>query len=144
MTDISISARTVFDILNPIAPAVEALVRAERVPDGAIPWLITAWKLGAASVAQTPDYKACFFDTLKMLHEALDTIEAIDSECQLPGQIKDLVDAALAHREGAAPNQEQCDEDGVMVKVSRQALDGVLNAINDLAIAAAHESIARQ
>ncbi len=28
--------------------------RAERVPDGAIPWLIEAWKLGAASAAKSP------------------------------------------------------------------------------------------
>ncbi len=66
MADINITARTVFDILNPIAPAVENL----------------------------------------------------------------------------ASHQGQCDQDGVMVKVSRQALDEVLNAINDLAIAAAQDSLA--
>lgn len=65
MTDISVTARTVFDILNPVAPAVENL--------------------------------AC--------------------------------------------HQEQCDMDGVMVKVSRQALDEVLEAINQLAIAAAQDTI---
>ena len=35
---------------------------------------------------------------LKQLHEALDVIEAIDSECLLPPQLKDLVDAVLAPR----------------------------------------------
>lgn len=36
--------------------------------------------------------------------------------------------------ENLARHQEQCDMDGVMVKVSRQALDEVLNAINGLAL----------
>jgi hypothetical protein len=66
MSDISITARMVFDILNPVAPAVESLSR----------------------------------------------------------------------------YQEQCDQDGVMVNVSRQALDEVLNAINNLAIAAAQDALA--
>ncbi len=54
-------------------------------------------------VAQTPDYKTCFFDTLKMLHEALDTLDAIDAECILPPQLQDFVDAALVHRSSIAP-----------------------------------------
>ena len=65
MSDIKVTARTVFDILNPVAPAVENL--------------------------------SC--------------------------------------------HQVQCDVDGVMVQVSRQALDEVLNAINSLAIAAAQDSL---
>lgn len=36
--------------------------------------------------------------------------------------------------ENLARHQEQCDMDGVMVKVSRQALDEVLNAVNNIAI----------
>jgi len=35
-------------------------------------------------------------------------------------------------------HQEQCDMDGVMVKVSRQALDQVLGTINALAIISSH------
>jgi hypothetical protein len=55
---------------------------------------------GLAQSQQEPDYKSCFFDTLKMLHEALDVIEDIDSECLLPPQLQDLVDVALAPRRG--------------------------------------------
>lgn len=36
--------------------------------------------------------------------------------------------------ENLACHQEQCDADGVMVKVSRQAVDEVVNTINQLAI----------
>jgi len=49
-----------------------------------------------------PDWKFACLTALKQLHEALDVIEAIDSECLLPPQLKDLVDEALAHRNGAA------------------------------------------
>ena len=45
-----------------------------------------------------PDWKAAFFAVLKQLHEALDVIEAIDSECLLTGQIKDMVDVSLQYR----------------------------------------------
>lgn len=51
-----------------------------------------------AQPQEVPNYKVCFFDTLKMLHEALDVIEAIDSECLIPGHLKDLADAALVYR----------------------------------------------
>ncbi|MDE2471850.1 MAG: hypothetical protein KGL35_24780 [Bradyrhizobium sp.] len=60
---------------------------------------------GTSSVSRpqaAPDYKACFFDTLKMLHEALDVIEGFDTECLLPGQLKDLADAALVHRDATS------------------------------------------
>jgi hypothetical protein len=43
--------------------------------------------------------------------------------------------------ENLSCHQEQCDMDGCMVKVSRQALDEVLEAINKLAIAAAQDSL---
>ena len=43
--------------------------------------------------------------------------------------------------ENLACHQEQCDMDGVMVKVSRQALDEVLEAINQLVIAAAQDTL---
>lgn len=36
--------------------------------------------------------------------------------------------------ENLACHQVQCDEDGVMVQVSRQAVDEVVNAINQIAI----------
>lgn len=52
------------------------------------------------------DWKLHCLTAIKQLHEALDVIEAIDSECLLPGQLKDMVDAVLApRREGeAAPS----------------------------------------
>lgn len=45
-----------------------------------------------------PDWKSHCLAALRQLHEALDVIEAIDSECLLPGQLKDMVDAVLAPR----------------------------------------------
>ena len=46
----------------------------------------------------------------------------------------DRLNAIAPAVENLASHQEQCDFDGVMVKVSRQALDEVLNAVNDLAV----------
>lgn len=46
----------------------------------------------------------------------------------------DRLNAIAPAVENLACHQEQCDFDGVMVKVSRQALDEVLNAVNDLAV----------
>lgn len=46
----------------------------------------------------------------------------------------DKLNAIAPAVENLACHQEQCDFDGVMVKVSRQALDQVLNAVNDLAV----------
>lgn len=46
----------------------------------------------------------------------------------------DKLNAIAPAVENLAGHQEQCDFDGVMVKVSRQALDEVLNAVNDLAV----------
>lgn len=49
-------------------------------------------------MSDEPDWKLAWAETNKLLHEALDVIEAIDSECLLPGQLKDMVDAVLAPR----------------------------------------------
>ena len=54
----------------------------------------------------------------------------------------DILNPVAPAVENLACHQEQCDQDGVMVKVSRQALDEVLEAINKLAIAAAQDAIA--
>jgi hypothetical protein len=56
--------------------------------------------------------------------------------------IFDILNPVALAVENLACHQEQCDQDGVMVKVSRQALDEVLEAINQLAIAAAQDSLA--
>ena len=44
------------------------VVRAERIPPGAYPWIAEAWKLGAASVAQTaaPDWKQDQAETTRL------------------------------------------------------------------------------
>ena len=55
----------------------------------------------------------------------------------------DILNPVALAVENLACHQEQCDQDGVMVKVSRQALDEVLEAINKLAIAAAQDEIVR-
>jgi len=54
----------------------------------------------------------------------------------------DILNPVAPAVENLACHQEQCDEDGVMVKVSRQALDEVLSAVNNLAIAAAQDTLA--
>lgn len=54
----------------------------------------------------------------------------------------DILNPIAPAVENLACYQEQCDMDGIMVKVSRQALDEVLEAINQLAIAAAQDAIA--
>lgn len=46
----------------------------------------------------------------------------------------DRLNAIAPAVENLAGHQEQCDFDGVRVKVSRQALDEVLNVVNDLAV----------
>lgn len=56
--------------------------------------------------------------------------------------IFDILNPVAPAVENLACHQEQCDEDGIMVKVSRQALDEVIEAINQLAIAAAQDSLA--
>jgi len=53
----------------------------------------------------------------------------------------DILNPVAPAVENLACHQEQCDMDGVMVKVSRRALDEVLEAINKLAIAAAQDTL---
>lgn len=51
--------------------------------------------------------------------------------------VLDLLNDVAPAVENLACHQEQCDQDGVMVKVSRQALEEVLSAVNEVAIQAA-------
>ena len=51
--------------------------------------------------------------------------------------VLDALNAAAPALECLNTRQEQCDQDGVMVKVSRQALDEVLSAVNEVAFQAA-------
>lgn len=53
----------------------------------------------------------------------------------------DILNPVALAVENLASHQEQCDMDGMMVKVSRQALDEVLEAVNKLAIAAAQDAL---
>jgi hypothetical protein len=53
----------------------------------------------------------------------------------------DILNPVAPAVENLACHQEQCDTDGCMVKVSRQAMDEVLEAINKLAIAAAQDAL---
>lgn len=54
----------------------------------------------------------------------------------------DILNPVAPAVENLACHQEQCDMDGVMVKVSRQALCEVLEAVNQLATAAAQDALA--
>lgn len=49
-------------------------------------------------------------------------------------RVLDILNAVAPAVENLAGHQEQCDIDGAMVKVSRQALDEVLNAVNEVAL----------
>jgi hypothetical protein len=44
------------------------------------------------------DWKSHCLAALQQLHEALDVIETIESECLLPPQLQDMVDVVLAPR----------------------------------------------
>lgn len=55
--------------------------------------------------------------------------------------IFDILNPVALAVENLACHQAQCDMDGVMVEVSRQALDQVLEAINQLVIAAAQDAL---
>ena len=55
--------------------------------------------------------------------------------------VLDILNPVAPAVENLACHQDQCDQDGVMVKVSRQALDEVLEVINKLAIAAAQDML---
>lgn len=52
-------------------------------------------------------------------------------------RVLDILNVVAPAVENLARHQEQCDMDGVMVKVSRQALDEVLNAVNEVALVSA-------
>lgn len=51
--------------------------------------------------------------------------------------VLDTLNAVAPAVENLSVHQEQCDRDGVMVKVSRQALNEVLNAVNEVAMQSA-------
>lgn len=52
-------------------------------------------------------------------------------------EILDRLNLAAPAVENLTEYQEQCDADGIMVKVSRQAVDEVVKAVNDVALTAA-------
>lgn len=52
-------------------------------------------------------------------------------------RVLDILNVVAPAVENLARHQGQCDMDGVMVKVSRQALDEVLNAVNEVALVSA-------
>ena len=56
-------------------------------------------------------------------------------------RVLDILNVVAPAVENLAGHQEQCDMDGVMVKVSRQALDEVLNAVNEVALVSALQSV---
>ncbi len=63
--------------------------------------------------------------------------DEVQGRNDLRRSVLDALNAAAPALECLNTRQEQCDEDGVMVKVSRQALDEVLSAVNEVAIQAA-------
>lgn len=63
--------------------------------------------------------------------------DEVQGRNDLRRSVLDALNAAAPALESLNTRQEQCDEDGVMVKVSRQALDEVLSAVNEVAFQAA-------
>lgn len=69
-------------------------------------------------------------DSLRKLATALDLKAKVDAEPAQQAVDVEAVKAAWPAIDQLTNHQEQCDQDGVMVKVSRQALDEVLALIN--------------
>lgn len=63
--------------------------------------------------------------------------DEVQGRNDLRRSVLDALNAAAPALECLNTRQEQCDQDGVMVKVSRQALDEVLSAVNEVAFQAA-------
>lgn len=63
--------------------------------------------------------------------------DEVQGRIDLRRSVLDALNAAAPALENLTTRQEQCDADGVMVKVSRQALDEVLNAVNEVALVSA-------
>jgi hypothetical protein len=63
--------------------------------------------------------------------------DEVQGRNDLRRSVLDALNAAAPALENLNTRQEQCDADGVMVKVSRQALDEVLSAVNQVAFQAA-------
>ena len=63
--------------------------------------------------------------------------DEVQGRNDLRRSVLDALNAVAPAVENLSVHQEQCDRDGVMVKVSRQALDEVLNAVNEVAMQSA-------
>lgn len=84
-------------------------------------------KLRAKHIAATEHNKI----SLQFLEEETKHRRAAESALTRARKALDVIAPAV---ESLACHQVQCDEDGVMVQVSRQAVDEVVNSINQLAI----------
>lgn len=82
-----------------------------------------------------PDHEV--LESLDRIRDASPPPSASQASCTPPESIKARLDSIAPAVENLACHQEQCDMDGVMVKVSRQAVDEVVNAINEIAISIA-------
>jgi len=76
------------------------------------------------------------FEAKRAIDEALASLQGEDAveRVALRRIILDILNDAAPAVENLACNQEQMDADGCMVKVSRQAIEEVLAAVNEVAI----------
>lgn len=79
----------------------------------------------------------CHFEWSQRLLGSNPMKDEVQRRNDLRRSVLDALNAAAPALECLNTRQEQCDEDGVMVKVSRQALDEVLSAVNEVAFQAA-------
>ena len=79
----------------------------------------------------------CHFEWSQRLLGSNPMKDEVQGRNDLRRSVLDALNAAAPALECLNTRQEQCDQDGVMVKVSRQALDEVLSAVNEVAFQAA-------
>ena len=84
-------------------------------------------------MSETSDVAELLTEHEENLQKPSDPSPGPDVRCR----VLDILNAVAPAVENLAGHQEQCDMDGVMVKVSRQALDEVLNAVNEVALVSA-------
>ena len=79
----------------------------------------------------------CHFEWSQRLLGSNPMKDEVQGRNDLRRSVLDALNAVAPAVENLSVHQEQCDCDGVMVKVSRQALDEVLSAVNEVAFQAA-------
>lgn len=124
------------DLLNVPAPQppVEWLREALEIISG----LAVNLRVGGPDYADLQELSDALERACEVADTALTTLASPSLTAGASSELRrvwlDRLNAIAPAVENLAGHQEQCDFDGVRVKVSRQALDEVLNVVNDLAV----------